>query len=387
MVETSPVTSAAVEPADRSWLVEVEGLRGVAFVLIVFGHAAATIAGVPHSVGTMAFFGACLAVSRFALLSFMTLSSLLIAHRIAEGRPVGTWNAVRRLVVPYAIWTVFYILLTRALQGGPGILADRLGVEVVRALLTGTGFYHLWYVVVAIQIVVVAPWLARKLFQLTMRTQIAVALAILAGNVVLLGQVSGPVVEIWAPSGALFGAYSDRIVIFWAAYVALGVVLGLNYRRAIQLLRRYRVVVLPVYAAAVVAMFVLVFRQSAAAGGDYQAVADISRVMQPWIVPFEVLSVVVWLDVGGALMRTRASRELTALSAVSFGGYLIHPFWIMVGLQFVTARNVSPSPVFLVIALTGFALAASVLTVIATWRATVPFGTALFGSAPRRGSG
>jgi fucose 4-O-acetylase-like acetyltransferase len=114
-------------PAERSgWLIEVEALRAFSFVFIVFGHAVGMMASLSHGWLSMAAFGAVLGLTRFALLAFMTMSSLLIAKRIADGKSGSILRSAWRLVVPYTLFTVAYLLLERALAGGPPILAPQL---------------------------------------------------------------------------------------------------------------------------------------------------------------------------------------------------------------------------------------------------------------------
>ncbi|TLM98619.1 MAG: acyltransferase, partial [Actinobacteria bacterium] len=273
------------------WLIEVEALRAVAFVLIVFGHAVGVLASVQHGSVTMALFGAALALSRFSLLAFMTMSSLLVAHRVSLGRSGSAVRAATRMAMPYAVLTVAYLLVGKALAGGTSMLAPQLVSEVVRAWLTGSGFYHLWYVVVAVQIVFVAPLLARWMRPLSRRDRGIVLLAAIAGTMALLGQIEGPITRALPWTSALFGSGSDRVFVFWLAYIVLGVVIGLDYDTWMSALRRYRVPMFAGYAIAVAALTAVVVRQAMDVHGDYQAVVAISRVMQPWIVPFEVLSI------------------------------------------------------------------------------------------------
>jgi len=372
-----------IRPQGRgSWLVEVEALRAVAFVFIVFGHAVGVMAAIEHGWRSMALFGSVLALTRFSLLAFMAMTSLLIARRAVDGRPSSSFRAAGRLLWPYTLLTVGYLLLTRAIIGGQAAMAPQLLGDVVRAWFTGSGFYHLWYVVVALQIVLVAPFAAAVLKAAPIRIQLVALLLATTGTMVLVGQVGGPITRALPFTSVVFGPAADRVVFFWTAYVVLGVVIGLNFDAAMGLLRRYRGIVLSLYLICCVTLVALVVRQSALVGGDYRAVADISRVLQAWVVPFQMLSIVAWLDIAGLLARGRFGSLTSALAAVSFGGYLIHPFWLMVGSQWVSANNAQPNPLLTVLFLWAFTLGASYLSVVLVARVRVPFGEAVLGAVP-----
>jgi membrane-bound acyltransferase YfiQ involved in biofilm formation len=236
--------------------------------------------------------------------------------------------------------------------------------------------------VIAIQIVLVAPLIGEALARVDLQKQLTWLLIAVTGTMVLLGQLNGPIVHALPWTGVLFGGIADRIVVFWTAYVVLGAVMGLNWESTIALIRRYRLVLLAVYALVAVALVALIARQSSVVAGDYQAVADMSRVLQPWIVPFEILSILAWLYLSGLVARTRVGKPIAALSSASFGGYLIHPFWLLLATQWVYANNPMPNAAATVLLVTAFALAASYLSVVAISRVTTPLGTALIGASP-----
>ncbi len=235
---------------------------------------------------------------------------------------------------------------------------------------------------IAMQIVVVAPFVARWFARLDRAARGWALLAAVAGTMALLGLLWGPFLDSGPVLSAVFGIASDRIFVFWSAYIAIGVVIGLDHERASELLRKARPLLVLAYIGAASAVGWLVWQQAVATGGDFAATAEISRVMQPWVVPFELLSVLVWLDLGGLLARTRASSTLRLLAGTSFGGYLIHPFWITIGSSLVLERFPAPMPYVTVSVLALFALVASVVMTMLLWRVRSPLGEALVGRRP-----
>lgn len=382
------MTSSGTVSTGRRWLADADALRAIAFVWIVLGHAIAIMAGVPHAPTEMAVFGVLLAMTRFALPAFMMISSLLIAHRVAEGQGAGTSKALARLLLPYTMWTTFYLLLGLVSKGGTPTGSVSLARTWLLAFIGGSGYYHLWYVVIAVQIVLVAPLVARWLAPLSRSLRSIVLVLTVLANVALLGQVWGPVTEVLPMTKPLFGAPADRIVLFWSAYVVLGVVIGLDYEAWRQGLGRFRPWVLSAWGLAVLLVAVLVWRQAFAVGGDYRAATDISRVMQPWILPIEMLSIVAWLEIADLLSTTRIARPLAWVSRASFGGYLVHPLFITLGAEFIYSSWAEPNASVSVVVVTIFALVASLAFTWLLGRMTVPLGQALVGmQTTRRSSG
>lgn len=365
--------------APAGWLPGVEALRAIAFVFIVLGHAISVMAEVATDPVSAAWLGTVLALTRFALPGFMAVSALLIARRVEAGKPVGVATSLGRLFVPYVLWTLFYVLFGQALQGGEALTAEQLVGAVVRALATGTGYYHLWYMVIALQVVIVAPVLAKAFGRLSAGGRRWAVVLTAAANMVLLGLLWGPLLDSGPVPSAVFGLAADRIVIFWIAYVVLGAVLGLDYERSRRFLARARPLLLLLYVLSACALAWIVWRQSIATGGDFAATAEISRVMQAWILPFELLSIVVWLDLGGLLARTPLASWLRVLASASFGGYLIHPLWLTIGSSMILERFPSPPALPTVVSLTLFALLASVASSWLIGRARSPLGEALVG--------
>lgn len=374
---------AAASTARRRWLGEIDGLRAIAYVSIVFSHAVGALRYVDHSTGSMAVFGALLALTRFALPAFMMVSALLIARQVAAGEHPSTGRALRGLLVPYAAWSVTYLMLWKVVTGGPATNITQLFREIVRALLTGSAFDHLWYVLVAVQIALFAPVIARGLMRLRHVDRVLVLAIIVALNIALLGQLDGPVTKA-APWTHPFSGYSDRLVITWAAYVVGGIVVGLDYERMYAAFRERRAFIWAAYAVCSAALVVLAVRQATTTGGDYAAVIDVSSVRQPWIVPYQMLATVVCLDVSGMLMTGKARGALERLSRTSFGGYLVHPFWLLVANQYVLSRFIAPNGYIYVTALTAFALVCSYLTVLGLENARMPFGAVFLGRVRTR---
>jgi len=379
-----PDSASVGEVRDPVWLSPVEGLRGIAFVFIVFGHAGALLADIPHSDASMAIFAVLLALSRFALPAFMLLSSLLIAWNKSRDKTWRLTPGLIRLTTSYVLWTTIYVVLAKLIAGTGPMQLRVLAGDILRAVVSGTGMYHLWYIMIALQIYVVAPLLTSVLMGRTTLTLSLVAGVAIAGNVVLLGQIGGPLLERGGVLAWTFGSAADRLALFWIAYITVGVVIGLEYRPFMDRLRRLRPAVISMYVALAAAVSYMVAEYALLVQGDYQASADISRIMQPWILPFELLSILAWLLIADSLMNTRLAKPLGVLAAYSFGGYLLHPLVLSFGRQYVFGLPALPPTLVLVALLFVFTLFVTMASVWLLSRIETPLGLALVGPRAKR---
>ena len=135
----------------RQRIPEWDILRTCAFTAVVLQHVLGSWARRPEigQAGRLA----CAALFeplRFAvpLFVFLFACGLFHSRSFSYGRYLK--KRLGQLALPYVLWTVFY-LLYRRVPLTPG--------NLVRSLIFGDGSYHLWYVVMILQFVVLAPLL------------------------------------------------------------------------------------------------------------------------------------------------------------------------------------------------------------------------------------
>lgn len=362
------------------WLDELEVVRAAAFVFVVFSHAVWALHDVSHSVATMQYAGVLLALTRPAVPAFLAISGLLIGYRIAGDRDAGFTRSLGRIALAYATWTVIYTFAYPVLDGAPAVSPAGLAARLFRNLLTADASYHLWYVLVAIQVLLVGPPLARWLLGRSSAERWLAVAGATALNIVLLGQVWGPLTGANEVLDTILNRYYDRIVLFWIAYVVLGVVLGLEWERIRAALRRFSIPIAVVYLVACGAVSVLVWVRIGAVAGLYQPSVDVSRIVQPWIVPFEMLSVVAWLMLASLLPAGWFTRAAAFVGTVSLGAYLSHALVLHLFRLHVYQTYPDASPLVLVYGLT---LLVAVVSVLLSWgfgQLSVPLSAALGGT-------
>jgi peptidoglycan/LPS O-acetylase OafA/YrhL len=367
------------QPAPRSWLGELEGVRAFAYAFIVFSHAFATLQGIPHSVLSIASLGVVLAVTRPAVPAFLTISSLLLARKVYTQPKPQLWPNARRLLVAYVSWTVLYVLFSRVLHGTPAVMAWDLVVTILQFLPRGGAAAHLWYLVVALQLYLVVPVLTWLVQDRPRSGLVLFLVAAVCANMVILGQVNGPLGQ-RPVLDVFFGANADKIATTWLAYIAVGTVCGLDYETVLAWLERHRVAIVSAWLVAATGLAWLVVTRSYAMGGEYYTSIDPGRITQAWIVPFELLSIAAWILLARPLMRTRLARPLGFVAAVSFGGYLIHPLFLYAGSQYLYSHWTAPDPYVTVMSLFAFSLVGATVSSWLLGRGQL--GAALVGARP-----
>lgn len=102
-------------------------------------------------------------LSRVAVPLFVMLSGRLILPRRIDDWAAFYKRAFRRLVLPTAIWTIFYVGLRYVeyfepghFQKGPPSL-----VEPILGILAGAPFFHLWFMYMLVGLYLFAPMLER----------------------------------------------------------------------------------------------------------------------------------------------------------------------------------------------------------------------------------
>ena len=159
--------------------------------------------------------------SRFAVPLFLLLSGLVLHLPQAQRLSAAIFYRRRfgKILFPYLLWSVFYVLFTA--------FTNRLPIawsSLPSALIYGTGYYHLYFVIILLQLYLLYPllskWLARTpllclslSFTLTFASEIILYLAMFSK--ILLPHASSPIYLVAFPS--------------WLFFFVLGMYLGGSY--------------------------------------------------------------------------------------------------------------------------------------------------------------
>jgi len=306
------------ESRGRRHLYEVDIVRLLTFVCVVGVHAVSGSMD-PDNVAS----GAFVSLLHFTRGTFFLLSAFVLTYALGS-KPVEVrrfWP--RRFLyvgVPYVVWTVIYWWI--ALGRLPGV--DDLG-QLGHELLTGTGNYHLYFLLVSLQLYLLFPllvWLVRR----TRGHHRALFLVSGALELVLLALTH---YATWPGSWATVQANALVLAPTYQFYFVAGALAAVHHDRFhAWVVRRPRAVVgaLVVTAALHVGVYLVQLPSSGSVARAYDP-------LQPSVVPWTVAVTLGLYAVGIVYARsrrpgTRLATFVDQASVASFGVFLVHPLFL-----------------------------------------------------------
>ncbi|WP_188963587.1 acyltransferase family protein [Deinococcus aquiradiocola] len=152
-------STASVASGRLAW---VDVCRGLTVLLVVVHHVSG--ANLDRAPEGSALHVALLVVNRvtqFVVPTFLFLSALVFARSSS----VFSWrrylgSRARQLLWPYVLWTALYLTFKVVTGAGPGP-GERLAAFWDPGLLHGKGYFHLYYLLLALQVTLLLPLLRR----------------------------------------------------------------------------------------------------------------------------------------------------------------------------------------------------------------------------------
>jgi peptidoglycan/LPS O-acetylase OafA/YrhL len=332
VVEETATATATPGPApasDRRHLHEVDLFRLLTFASVIGVHVlsmATTIDDVPSAGGQL--------LLHFTREAFFTLTGFVLTFQALRRpqAPLPFWRKRIPLVAtPYLTWTVLYSLLavwTRA-PGTPEPTVSQELATIGWNALEGTAWYHLYFLLVTLQLYLVFPLVVAGLRRLGR-----------AGHLVVLGVALGAQITVCVlltdPPADGFGTFLAQhgyaLLPSYLLYPVLGAVAALHLDQVQAMVLRFRwwIAGLVVVAAAVAELVYV----HAVDGGSAPSIA--SAVFQPATIGWflvAVLGLYTFSLVATAGWRPGgpARRVLAYASDRSFGIFLVHPM-VLAGL-------------------------------------------------------
>ena len=313
---TATATEPATRPAPgRGRVPEIDLVRVITFGAVVAVHAITSAVAALDVGGHAALM--LLHYTRSAFFVFMAIVLVRSAERTGHA---GTLRRRLTLVgVPYLAWTAIYLVVSWAAGQ-----RDRPWTGAWEAVLTGTAWYHLYFLLVTLQFYLLLPaflWLLRA----TRRHPWALLAASVAVAVAFTGWLHygpgapGPLGTYRRYAAQLLPTYQLLFVAGGLAAVRLDAVLGW--------LREHRRGVLVATAAGAVAVEVL-YAVSVATGIRADTASDaVQPALQLWALLLTAglfAAATRWTDAGAPHVRA-----VDRASDLSFGVYLVHPLLIL----------------------------------------------------------
>jgi peptidoglycan/LPS O-acetylase OafA/YrhL len=345
-VETNAPRGAATEPPPRpdtrdsagfpmsGHLQHLDLFRILTFAVVVGVHTAAN-----GSAGQGTAANAVEIVFHYTREAFFFLTGFVLAHSV-RNRPLRLrrfWPKRFKLIgIPYLVWSFLYICYAYWRNGA---MSGHTFVHLLwKSTLLGQASYHLYFLVVSMQIYLAFPLLNRLRGPGTRHPALLLgSLAVVDGVILQFAHVSHPV-----GSHAEFWATWAYITIFpYLFWVVGGSVAAWHLQRLQPWLWRHR----PAVAAASVAALgiaLAVYAYQIHTGWQPQ---DAGEVMQPVFLLWGTGAICLQAILALAWIRhrrpdSRATRAVVWGSSASFGVYLIHP----IVLDRVFAHGLSGNP-------------------------------------------
>lgn len=318
-------TEGAAVRRPRPHLYQVDWIRAVTTLAVISVHSV-FFTNPPNSIGA----GAIISLLHYTREAFMFMTGLVLFYSYYPqlGSIFHFWAKRFYLIgLPYVLWSAIYVAVGNPIWK-PLAYFKHLG----SALLTGSAWYHLYYLLVTMQIYLLLPvmvWALRKAAR--WHGWILLASALLQLGITAVDQYALPT-HGWL--GQLF-QYRGMEWFSYQFYILLGALAAIHLEELNRWVSAHRRLLLGGWLASVALawawygwnLWVL-----------HESVIDASAVLQPFMVPycfFWILTLYRWgLWWGQAGSQHWLRPLINGISRQSFGIYLIHPFILWLQLQY-----------------------------------------------------
>ncbi|MGH9120789.1 MAG: acyltransferase family protein [Acidimicrobiales bacterium] len=253
---------------------------------------------------------------------FLALSGFVLAYSLAA-RPLATWAFWRRryplVLAPYLVWTALYLLndYDPSHYGSAGKMLWRYVVD----LADGGARYHLYFLLLTLQLYLIMPWLYRWL-----ERQRRHHLALLAAAAVFQLAFTAAIHYGWRPPVlSVWLNHPGSWLPSYPLYVIGGVLAAMHFEEVTDWVTSHRrLIAWSVLGAAALGVLSYASDLTWLSMGPIKA----SQVFQPSVVIESVAFTAGLYALGIAVagrLRARGRRRAESSADVSFGVYLAHP--------------------------------------------------------------
>jgi probable poly-beta-1,6-N-acetyl-D-glucosamine export protein len=293
----------------RGRLIELDFFKGIAILSVIFIHMSGMFLN-QSDITTIAQnniddYFILNVLSRFSVPGFILITGLLLT---SNTRKINYYqffqNKLKYIIIPYIIWTIFYIYIN-------SFLFNISVIDLKIALLYGYGSYHLYYVVIIVQFFLLYLVINKWLIYLKIRHLIILFFIQLNLNeYIIINQIK-------------IGNFNFvTTFIPWTFIFLFGCYIGHNYSEIKELTIKYRIFILN-------GLFISI---------AYQFIRFLIKLKIDHIAPYKiadgtviVLTIFIFLSLLSLSTEISSLKILsffTKLGSYSFGIYLVHPIII-----------------------------------------------------------
>ena len=255
--------------------------------------------------------------------AFFALTGFVLVHQYSHRplRAVAFWRRRFPLIgLPYLVWTVVYWAVPLVQQGHLApIDLGQLGLDVVE----GTACYHLYFLLVTMQVYLLLPLLVRLLRVTTGQHRWVLAVSA-AGQLAVAWLLTNPPVTTGALGNLIAHGYTT--IFAYQFYTVLGAVVALHFTAVHDWVHRHGRLVAAAVVAACAAVLLTYWHSVAAGVPPYLA----AGVFQPYAALWYIALIIGMYTLASAWATRRQPGSMLARivsygSDRSFGIFLSHP--------------------------------------------------------------
>jgi surface polysaccharide O-acyltransferase-like enzyme len=366
--------------AGKERIEELDIIRGMAFLAVVLQHATGAYIRRPETVMEEAVvFGILFNLAKFAVPAFVFITGFVLFYNYYEKLHVPSFLRKRGMdiLLPYLLWTLLYDIYYH----GVPAFSWQWAQELAGSLLSGSGGYHLWFVVMIFQFYLLYPCF-RILFRSVNSTSNSILPAIVLGVCGL-----GYMFLLWLSAHYIPATrfrfdsdwlqtvliqYRDRLFLSYSFYFLLGGMAGLAVHTWRQYLKRTAV-----WHAIMMLPFFLLVTQELIVGG----VVNLNRStsLKPSMFLFTVFHLLLLYGLACFILKvnTRLSAVLAFVGHYSYGAYLVHAMVLNYVIRALDMTVAWKHPLGL--CLTAVLVAAGISLLITKLISQLPYGRLLIG--------
>ncbi|MCR8842171.1 acyltransferase [Paenibacillus sp. SC116] len=311
---------------------EIHYIRAFAFLAVVLQHAIGHYIFVPEAnLADGVAFTFLLLLSKFAVPMFIFVTGLVLFYNY-DGR-LNYWTFIKKrfsdIMMPYLFWSFVYLLFQNHMDVLSAV--NRFG----EVFLTGKASYHLWYVIMIIQLYITFPIYRYIIMQAKrwISTPIAVYSAFAVLGIVYIVLMTYPIhvtaarwnIPLITP---ILTKYADRNALNFFYYFVLGALAGLtitNWRAWLNRHAKWIYSIFIVMSGVMAYRTISSFELLPALKTEYSQLLLLRPVTAIFLVSSVFATYLFCMRIS-SIANNRTRRIVTFISHYSYGAYLVHAF-------------------------------------------------------------
>lgn len=321
----------------KSKIEEIEVLRGFTFLAVVLQHAIAHY--YPLSETKLAdgvVMGILLLLSKFAVPAFIFMTGLVLFYSYEREVSYGSFLKKRfsDIVLPYLLWALLYAYEFQGWNLFQEGAISALGLLMV----TGKASYHLWYIVMIVQLYLLFPLLLKLMKRITLPSAKVSGLIVVGLGVLYIGLMYAkgtiyqtalkwdiPILTEW------FTIYLDRNALMFLFYFLFGAYAGLYVEQWRLWLTKWKYLIWSMFG---VSLLVMLYRVVS----KFEVNSKVTIRYDDLAILTPAMTIVLILSIGAMYIlcmdmirhsSARVKNGVKLIGSYSFIGYLAHAYMLV----------------------------------------------------------